>query len=420
MILLVIPILVIFSASQSAHGLWLPQSPEELLERSELIFVGNITSVNALEFEQSNLYNIEEAGVSQTIVENYTLILDEYTIHVEEFVKNPQDADTITVRQPTISTPGRVVSHGEFGIGDRVLFYVENFDDTNTYSRESFLIPKQCDANSVLLKPRMIGSDFKMIQDGIEKQKNFAVNSPIAFTSQSDMGTLFGATLEYDVYVSKQVGKTYKDRVFHEKITADAKPCEWLSVAKWEFTPHAGNYLVNGHVFKENYSHSISNKFFSVLPESPLKQFKSGIPFSEIKCNANLQLTQRHDGTPACVKDGTVFELIKRGWTSDMIRLVQSRDVFLDPKDAASSYMDRITPTVEDFKNTLSKPYDIDDIFLKFGEPHDDIGSGIHIYVYELNDLTEIWIGYVDDIWYVKHVDANGNVLEDLFVKNEN
>jgi hypothetical protein len=152
---------------------------------------------------------------------------------------------------------------------------------------------------------------------------------------------------------------------------------------------------------------------------SPLKQFQLGIQFSEIKCKTSLQLTQRHDGTPACVKDGTVFELIKRGWTSDIIRLVQSRDVFLDPKDASSSYMDRITPTIDDFKNILSEPYNIDDIFSKFGEPHRDIGSGIHIYVYELNDLTEIWIGYIDDVWYVKHVDADGNTLEDLFVKNE-
>ena len=151
---------------------------------------------------------------------------------------------------------------------------------------------------------------------------------------------------------------------------------------------------------------------------TPLKQFKSGVSYNEIKCKGNLHLTQRYDGTPACVKDGTVFELIKRGWTSDIIRLVQSRDVFLDPKDAASSYMEKIIPTLDDFKNTLSKSQDIDVIFSKFGKPHDDIGSGIHIYVYELNDFTKIWIGYVEDIWYVKHVDANGNVLEDLFVKN--
>lgn len=83
-----------------------------------------------------------------------------------------------------------------------------------------------------------------------------------------------------------------------------------------------------------------------------------------------------------------------------------------------SSYNEKIIPTLDDFKNTLSEPYDIDTIFFKFGEPHDDIGSGIHIYVYELNDSTEIWIGYVDHILSIKHVDSNGIILEELFVEN--
>ena len=77
----------------------------------------------------------------------------------------------------------------------------------------------------------------------------------------------------------------------------------------------------------------------------------------------------------------------------------------------------KITPTLDDFKNTLSESQDIDAIFSKFGHPHDDIGSGIHIYVYELNDSTEIWIGYVEDIWHVRHVDSKGNPIEELFAK---
>jgi hypothetical protein len=85
--------------------------------------------------------------------------------------------------------------------------------------------------------------------------------------------------------------------------------------------------------------------------------------------------------------------------------------------DLTSSYMEKITPTLDDFRITLSESVDIDTIFSKFGDPHDDIGSGIHIYVYELNDFSEIWIGYVEDILYVKHVDADGNKLEELFVK---
>ena len=89
-------------------------------------------------------------------------------------------------------------------------------------------------------------------------------------------------------------------------------------------------------------------------------------------------------------------------------------------EDMTLSYMEKIIPTIDDFKYLLSEPYEIADIFAKFGQPHDNIGSGIHIYVYELNDSTEIWIGYTDHIWYVKHLDSEGNLLEELFAENEN
>ena len=61
--------------------------------------------------------------------------------------------------------------------------------------------------------------------------------------------------------------------------------------------------------------------------DSPLKQFKDGVSFSEIKCKEDLQLTQRYDGSPACVRSETYDELIKRDWVSDIIKAVQSRDL---------------------------------------------------------------------------------------------
>ena len=79
--------------------------------------------------------------------------------------------------------------------------------------------------------------------------------------------------------------------------------------------------------------------------------------------------------------------------------------------------MKEIIPTLDDFKDTLSEPYDIDTIFSKFGEPHYDIGSGIHVYVYDLNDGTQMLIGYNGDILYVTNLDLDGNVLEELFVR---
>ena len=165
----------------------------------------------------------------------------------------------------------------------------------------------------------------------------------------------------------------------------------------------------------EEYSATINISKIDEKIIPPLKQIKNNIPFHEIKCNVGLQLIQKYDGTPACVKSETVFELIKRGWTSDVIKVAQSMDLSLDLEHAVSSYMNQIIPTLDDFKNTLDESQDIDVIFFKFGEPHDDIGSGIHIYVYELNDFTRVWIGYTDKILYVHHVDVNGNILETLF-----
>lgn len=82
--------------------------------------------------------------------------------------------------------------------------------------------------------------------------------------------------------------------------------------------------------------------------------------------------------------------------------------------DPTSSFIKEIMPTLEDFRKFLSESPDIDTIFYRFGEPHSDIGSGIHIYVYKLNDSTEVWIGYADRILYVQHVDSDGIVLEQL------
>lgn len=196
-----------------------------------------------------------------------------------------------------------------------------------------------------------------------------------------------------------------KAQVYLDRVCDLGCPTEY----KFELLDYSENMTYDS--FLERDSHP------NIEHTSPLKQFKSGIVFHETACKPELQLTQKHDGRPACVKPDTIFELIKRNWTSDIIKAVQSRDVSSDIKNATSSYMGKITPTLDDFKNTLSEPYNVDTIFAKFGEPHDNIGSGIHIYVYKLNDLTEIWVGHSDDILYVKHVDSDGIEPENLLAK---
>jgi hypothetical protein len=70
--------------------------------------------------------------------------------------------------------------------------------------------------------------------------------------------------------------------------------------------------------------------------------------------------------------------------------------------------------TYDYFKDNLKPDMTYDSIVAKFGEPSNDIGSGIHIYVYQLIDSTEIWIGYTDKIIYERHMDKNHQIIENI------
>ena len=70
--------------------------------------------------------------------------------------------------------------------------------------------------------------------------------------------------------------------------------------------------------------------------------------------------------------------------------------------------------TSEYFKHHLQADMSYKAIRRTFGEPDRDIGSGIHIYVYMLDDSTEIRIGYTDKILYAVHVDSSNQLLEIL------
>lgn len=70
--------------------------------------------------------------------------------------------------------------------------------------------------------------------------------------------------------------------------------------------------------------------------------------------------------------------------------------------------------TVGYFEQQLHKAMDYSDLVKTFGEPEDDKGSGIHIYVYPLDDGTEVWIGFTNQILYARHLDEQLNLLKEL------
>lgn len=331
-------ILIIISAvNYTAYGLWVPETTERLLEQSETVFVGTITSVNVLEFERSNTYDVVENGVSRIIIENYTQTLDEYTVNIEEFLKNPQESHMMTMLEATVGgVPGRSVSIGGFELGDRILFYVPNIDGTNQYSPESFKIPKHCDAKSVLEKPKIDGvNDFRMMQDGTIMQNNFTANKKIQFVFDKDLRTLNGAGFSVDVAISKIIDKNNRQPILQESVHAESKPCEWVASAEWDFVPTAGEYAMwmsdaeDGDSGRSTYSGgfsvientSIKTQLIpyvsDTLVTSPLQQFKSGIPVDKIQCKEEFAfLFKPNKEFGGCFKSESAIKLYVRGWTS--------------------------------------------------------------------------------------------------------
>ena len=73
------------------------------------------------------------------------------------------------------------------------------------------------------------------------------------------------------------------------------------------------------------------------------------------------------------------------------------------------------TNNVQEFQEKFRPDMKYDDLVESFGNPDSDIGSGMHIYVYEMDDGNKILIGYADYIWYAKHVDYKYSLITDLF-----
>ena len=70
--------------------------------------------------------------------------------------------------------------------------------------------------------------------------------------------------------------------------------------------------------------------------------------------------------------------------------------------------------TFQYYKENINTSMKYNELVKVFGEPDDDIGRGIHIYVYRLKDNTKIWIGYADSILYVRHMNDDDKMISSI------
>lgn len=273
----IIGLLILFGAN-SVHGLWIARSAPELLEQSQTIFVGNITGIKAVQVERSTTYGTEESGIPKTIVENYTLILEDYDVKIEEFLKNPQSFDAIKVRQPTISgAPTRLSVIGGFDAGDRVLFYLDKIDGENMYSPESFKIPKECDTHALVFLPKPFPSPYEIKQGNLVNPEEFIPGINIHFSYPVGYNTLESVDHDFKVKISK-IGKISKEPEFEKTFQIHKKTCEWTNVVQWDFVPESGEYLIQ---ISNSYDQNTTTSILTTIPiKDPDKiQLINGKPF---------------------------------------------------------------------------------------------------------------------------------------------
>jgi hypothetical protein len=233
----------------------------DILNYSDTIFTGNITSANILNV--TSFYTIGNITSSHTFLEgtqyttgppykkiNYTLNLEQYTVNVDEFLKNPQSSHTIIVREPIIDPTWHSNPLGpRFNVGDHVLFYVKKIDGDNIYSQMSVEIPNTCDAKDILSQDHWTRSIFTMTQNGIQVDYNKSVQNINHFTANQPIQFSYGER-------ANATGKDFivKDEIFDEKTNGlvssnefygSYKKCEEMESAQWELSLKKGDYYSN-------------------------------------------------------------------------------------------------------------------------------------------------------------------------------
>lgn len=255
---------------------------DDILNYSDVIFTGDVMSTNILNVTSSyTVGNITSTLLSLEGTQyitgppfkkiNYTLNLDQYTVNVDEFLKNPQRSNNMTIRESIIDPTWHSDPVGpRFNVGDHVLFYIKNLNGANVYSQNSFIIPNTCNAKDVLTQNRYAGSDFTMTQNGVQadygKSGNippFTANMPIQFLYSNRVDTLSGKdfVIKYDILEDP----SYRI-ISSNEINVSSKKCEWMESAKWELSLKSGKYYSNIYVknddgvFKQTYSVGFSVK----------------------------------------------------------------------------------------------------------------------------------------------------------------
>lgn len=269
-------------------------------------------------------------GKVLSFVENKTSLETDYQVEVEKYLKTPKNYDinikTVTVISPGLrqyDDPQQMMRYDKiFDIDDRVLFLLYQKDGTLRESLYSQTTKSNCSPKQLL--DEMYGETGLHISQN-NQSRHFYTNQPIDLTYYGYNRDLMSEKKDFEFKVN--VPKT--GQILSEKTQLDFQECKRTASVSWSFTSTiAGRYAFHSIIGNnEGGSESFSGFLIEDYVDSPLKQFKSGIPNYKIQCKEGLKLLIRSsEGPSACVKGDTATELQTRWHKPNDILLEHYKD----------------------------------------------------------------------------------------------
>lgn len=280
-----------------------------LLVSSSSIAFGEMKLNNAIliPFEDSDI-----VLVGKVIQTNSTKSINktEYAIAVEEYLKNPKPYDMITAVgegiKKEIKDYNEVNYYNEpiFEEGERAFLYLNEKDGKYVISPYSFGITKNLP----------MGGPPDYVRFNFYKNKYYT-NEQITVSGIIEKGYLYSSAAELGTNSTVSI-VVYNPN--HEKYLYDDLDIKPNGSFRYELRIKGDLGITGDYEYDLLIGTTLTGSTFEYVA-NPLKQFKSGIAATEVKCKEDLQIIiKSHNEMPACVKPTSIAKLVAWGWAKSV------------------------------------------------------------------------------------------------------
>ncbi len=280
--------LTTFGLIQISSGMTLGLSSDKILETQQLILLGTVDSA--------------EVRSGET----------EYIINVLEYVKTPSGFNKVDTLHAVGCGEGQIGGCITFDERQDVLFILNERNDALLVSELSFVSPNpNCTINDLFRYNDEKYDGLSVYQDS-KNNHYLYTNQPI--TAQYHYFNKNLKATSVDVKIT--VVNDFPDILKEETIHLELDECQPNARAEMEFVIDSpGSFAISAKVEGNGGVESFSGVKVIEHVESPLKQFKSGVPIDEIQCRDGLELIIKSSGDSlACVRPETKQKLVEGGW----------------------------------------------------------------------------------------------------------